>query len=98
MIGQWECGITPIPDVRIYQLCNEYIVNEDWFRFGKGEMFKPAPTKEDTYIAIFSALYDNLPNEYKEIFLNIAVDKLGLSSDFAEKAKAQIKNSITTNN
>ena len=36
--GGWETGV-PIPDARIYQICHEFSINEEWFRTGNGTMF-----------------------------------------------------------
>lgn len=47
IIGTWEAGIQPIPKVRVYQICNEYGVNREWFETGRGDMFKNPPKPQD---------------------------------------------------
>ena len=39
-VGQWECGINAITDRVIYSICREFDVNEDWLRYGEGDMFE----------------------------------------------------------
>lgn len=39
-VGQWECGINSITDQVINSVCREFNVNEDWLRYGSGEMFE----------------------------------------------------------
>lgn len=39
-VGQWECGINAITDRVIYSICREFNVNEDWLRYGEGEIFE----------------------------------------------------------
>ncbi len=38
-VGQWECGINSITDQIVLSICREFNVNEDWLRYGTGEMF-----------------------------------------------------------
>lgn len=40
LIGQWESGVAPIPNARIYQICNEYNVRREWLENGSGDMFQ----------------------------------------------------------
>lgn len=40
-VGAWEIGRQPIPDTRVYQICNEYGVNRAWLESGSGDMFAP---------------------------------------------------------
>ena len=39
-VGQWECGINAITERVIYSICREFNVNEDWLRYGEGEIFE----------------------------------------------------------
>lgn len=39
-VAQWESGRNDPPSVAISFICKEYNVNENWLRYGTGEMFK----------------------------------------------------------
>lgn len=43
-VAQWESGRNDPPDSAITFICKEFGVNEEWFRSGTGEMFKPSPS------------------------------------------------------
>ena len=45
-VGQWECGINAITDRVIYSICREFNVNEDWLRYGEGEIFEEMSEQE----------------------------------------------------
>lgn len=81
VVGGWECGRDPIPDARIYQLCNEYNVNEEWLRTGKGTMFNPIPSAQDAYVTAFAAIYDRLPQDLQDVFRRVAKEHLGLKTE-----------------
>lgn len=40
-IGNYELSLRNPSDVVIRSICREFNVNEDWLRFGKGDMFLP---------------------------------------------------------
>lgn len=77
-VGDWEVGRYPIPRARVYQLCHEYNVRREWLERGEGEMFQPKPTEEDMYVEVFTALYDALPENFQQVFLRVAQERLGL--------------------
>ena len=39
----YESGTVTIPDRSVKDICEKYNVNEEWLRFGTGEMYKPEP-------------------------------------------------------
>lgn len=43
-IGQYEIGRNEPIETVINLICREFNVNEEWLRYGEGEMFNPAPT------------------------------------------------------
>lgn len=72
-IGNWECGDRPVPDARIYQICNEFHVRREWLEKGEGEMFEPTPepisieaAQEQFVMAVFRRLSD----AQKEVVIN----------------------------
>lgn len=77
-VGSWESGSSKPGEGSIYKLCNEYKVRREWLERGEGEMFQPGPSEEDKYVAIFTALYDALPENFQEVFIRIAKERLGL--------------------
>ena len=62
-VGGWESGRNTIPKTRIYQLCNEYDVNQTWLETGEGEMFKPEREEPDV-------------DEIKRMFVKSVIQKL----------------------
>ncbi len=38
-IGNWESGVRPIPNVRIFQICQIFKARQDWLENGLGEPF-----------------------------------------------------------
>ena len=75
-VGQWECGINAITDQTITSICRIYKVNEDWLRYGKGEMFKPKTTMEELV-----DLTDTLLSEESTSFKNRLVSALAKLTD-----------------
>lgn len=85
-------------------ICEKFGVNEDWLRYGEGEMFKPAPSdvldqlaseynlSNASYIAIekFVNLKPEKRNELIEFFLDIS--KAILESDVDPNAAALPEN------
>lgn len=45
-ISNIENGIRNVTEKHIKLICHEYPVNENWLRYGKGEMFKTIPADE----------------------------------------------------
>ena len=42
-LSYYESGTVTIPDRSIKDICDKYNVNEEWLRYGKGDMYKPEP-------------------------------------------------------
>lgn len=42
-LSYYESGTVTIPERSIKDICEKYNVNEEWLRYGKGDMFKPEP-------------------------------------------------------
>lgn len=75
-VGQWECGINGITDQTIASICREFDVNEDWLRYGKGEMYKQKTATEELV-----ELTDKLLSEESTSFKNRLVSALARLSD-----------------
>ena len=45
-IGHIENGIRNITEQMILSICREFNVNENWLRYGEGEMFETSPETE----------------------------------------------------
>lgn len=54
-----ERGKTPISNRTLITVCAVFCVNENWLRFGKGEMFKSIDKKYNDFFDIYNNL--NLP-------------------------------------
>ena len=69
-IGNWECGDRPVPDARIYQICNEFHVRREWLEKGEGEMFEPTPepiSVEEAQAQFVEAVFRQLTDEQRDI-------------------------------
>lgn len=77
-LAMFETGQRALRDIHISQICSAFNVNEEWLRYGKGEMFK---TEDDLYEALINAIgqideldrkiiieYLKLPREHKQVF------------------------------
>ena len=42
-LSYYESGTVTIPDRSIKDICDKYNVNEEWLRYGKGDMYKQEP-------------------------------------------------------
>lgn len=80
-VGNWEAGTRAIPSTRIYQLCHEYNVRREWLETGEGEMFEPGETEEDKFVAVFTTLYEALPEDWQKLFKRVARKLLGVEDD-----------------
>jgi transcriptional regulator with XRE-family HTH domain len=66
-IGGIEANLRKVNDRLIKLIVSEFGANEDWLRFGKGEMFTEKKTDEKT-IRILSLLND-LPPHFQDVVL-----------------------------
>lgn len=48
-VATYEMGRSTPSDSAIALICNEFDVNEDWLRYGTGEMFKPRTKSQEVF-------------------------------------------------
>ena len=46
-LSYYESGTVTIPDRSVKDICEKYNVNEEWLRFGTGEMYKSEPELDE---------------------------------------------------
>jgi transcriptional regulator with XRE-family HTH domain len=80
-----ENGITETVDERnIRIICKEFSVNEDWLRYGDGEMFR----NEENMLKLLAANMDSLDELDKKIiieYLKLAPKQRAIMKDFIRK-------------
>lgn len=70
-IAQIEIG-TKVPSERtISDICREYNINEEWLRYGTGEMNKPRTDKLATYLAEISNGNDEFIQDIIEVYMSL---------------------------
>ena len=62
-----EINSREVNDRLIKLIIAEFKVNEEWLRYGNGEMFREEPSNEKA--ARISSLYDDLPPHYQDVVL-----------------------------
>ena len=62
-----EINSREVNDRLIKLIIAEFKVNEEWLRYGTGEMFREEPSNEKA--ARISSLYDDLPPHYQDVVL-----------------------------
>lgn len=60
VISEMEIGTAPIVERTIILICAKFNVNEEWFRNGKGDMFKMVNVKYDEFFKIYNKLNEPL--------------------------------------
>lgn len=67
-IGQIECGVKPLSDRTIRDICRMYNVNEEWLREGNGEPFIPR-TKNEEIADFLNSIMEDEPDSIRRIFI-----------------------------
>lgn len=81
LVGRWEAGLQPVPEHNVYRICKEFGVRREWLETGVGEMFEPGETEEDKFVAVFTTLYEALPEDWQKLFKRVARKLLGVEDD-----------------
>lgn len=84
LVGVWESGAQPIPDVRVYQICKEFNVRREWLETGVGEMFE-APACPASFEDQVVAMYLTLPEDLQAVW-RAAAEKIIAAGNDPEKA------------
>ena len=79
-----EVNLRKVNDRLIKLIVNEFGANEDWLRFGNGEMF--AKNKNNEKAARIVALFNDLPPHYQDVILG-TIELLRKANDTEEKQK-----------
>ena len=92
-VGGYEIG-TVVPSERtILDICDKFHVNEDWLRYGEGEMFV-ARTREDEIASFMGDLLDG-PDNFKKrliaVLANLEEDDWELLEEMALTLAEEIK-------
>ena len=86
-VGGYEIGTVVPSDRTIIDICDKFHVNEDWLRFGEGDMFV-SRTREEEIAEFMGELIDG-PNNFKKrlisVLANLDEDGWQLLADMAEK-------------
>ena len=77
-VSLWENGTNSITDQMFKSICREFNVNEEWLRYGTGDMFLPADRNSD--IARLTKLLlneenDSFKNRFISMLANLTVDE-----------------------
>ena len=73
-ISKIESGVVGLSDSNILAICREFNVNEEWLRYGTGEMFKDM-TLDEEIISFIGDIQWDASNTFKKRFIS-AVAKL----------------------
>ena len=63
-INQIEVGAKNPSDRTILDICREFNINENWLRYGEGEMFAPR-TREDDIAHLTLKLLEDEPDSFR---------------------------------
>lgn len=82
-----ETGQRNVTDRLIYQICQEFGVNETWFRTGEGEMFEPKTWEQEVAEITLKVFEDD--NEMRKklvsIVANLSDEQIDVLQEIAEK-------------
>ena len=73
-ISKIESGVVGLSDSNILAICREFNVNEEWLRYGTGEMFKDM-TLDEEIISFIGDIQWDASTTFKNIFIS-AIAKL----------------------
>ena len=90
-LAMWEIGSRKIKDIHISKICSEFNVNENWLRYGIGEMFV---SNSENIISELEKKY-----EMGDVFKKAVVTYLELNElsravidDYLDKVFSELKN------
>lgn len=81
-------GTSGVSDRTIMDICDKYHVNEEWLRFGEGEMFQER-TREEEIETFFAAISDAPVDDFRRriiaVLAKLDVEQWEVLKDMAEK-------------
>lgn len=90
-VASYEMGRIGISDAVINSICREFSINEDWLRYGTGEMYIPTADKLESYLGMISKGDDDFIKDIIEVYMELdqtskeALKQIGLK--MADKIK-----------
>lgn len=92
-VSEMCSGRKNISDRTVVDICNKFHVNEDWLRYGEGEMFLKR-TREEEIAAFMGSVLDG-PNNFKKrliaVLANLEEDDWELLEEMALKLAEEEK-------
>lgn len=85
-LANYEIGRNEPIDAVIMLICKEFNVNEEWLRFGKGEMFRQLPQEDETAALVF-----NLLDDEENPFYSLILETVRTYDQLDEKSKEVLK-------
>jgi transcriptional regulator with XRE-family HTH domain len=82
-----EVNLRKVNDRIIKLIISEFGVNEDWLRFGNGDIFTEGKT--DGKAARITSLFNNLPPHYQDVALG-TIELLRKANDTEKKQKKNL--------
>lgn len=87
-ISRLEKGERKLTEQMVKSICREFNVNEQWLRYGTGEMFQPV-TRYTEIAKLTKTLLDEEEDSFKNrlisVLANLTEEQWGLLADIAEK-------------
>lgn len=68
-IGNIENGVINLTDRNVSLICSAFNVNEDWLRYGEGDMFSPMTEDEEFSYLIGALIAEDC--DYKKTFIKL---------------------------
>lgn len=88
IIANYESGRVEPTDLFITLLCSKYRVNEEWFKYGTGEMYI-GESKESTIASITANLFNSVESDIRyrliKIVNNLTDEQLETFRDIAKQ-------------
>lgn len=88
-IGKYESGISEPSSAVLSLICREFNVNEDWLRYGNGEMFLPVDRNADI-AKLTKQLLNEETNSFKNRFVSMLANLTVEEWEFLEKKAKEL--------
>lgn len=90
-LAMWEIGSRKIKDIHISKICSEFNVNENWLRYGIGDMFV---SRSENIISELEKKYEMGDIFKKAVITYLELNELSraIIDDYLEKVFREAKN------